>query len=123
MGWLCRTFSIAQVILFLTIKASIAGLWSVLPATSPLTPFCLIGIEQAIAVYTFCVLVLRWNIPRYISKFAVLMIWIFIALVIGIPHIVHKNQRIYGNVGYCKLCISGFSQFLTRLMSSLQGVG
>jgi len=54
----------------------------------------------AISVYTFCVLVLRWSIPRYISKLVVLLIWIFIALAIGILHIVYKDQRFYGNVGY-----------------------
>ena len=41
---------------------------------------------QAIAVQTFCVLVLRWRAPNYISKLVVLMIWIFTTLVIGIPN-------------------------------------
>jgi len=51
------------------------------------------------------VLVLRWTIPRYISKLVVLIIWIFIALVIVIPYIPVKKEKIYGNVGYCELCI------------------
>jgi len=54
----------------------------------------------AISVYTFCVLVLRWSIPRYISKLVVILIWIFIILTIGILHIVHKDRRIYGYVLY-----------------------
>jgi vacuolar-type H+-ATPase subunit I/STV1 len=57
---------------------------------------------QAIAVYTFCVLVLRWSIPRYISKVVVLMVWIFITLVVIVPYVVHMKERFYGNVGYCK---------------------
>ena len=57
---------------------------------------------QAIAVYTFCVLVLRWNIPRYISMLVILMIWVVTALIIVIPYIVHMKEGIYGNVGYCK---------------------
>ncbi|KIM46622.1 hypothetical protein M413DRAFT_23015 [Hebeloma cylindrosporum] len=56
----------------------------------------------AIAVYTFCVLVFRWNIPRYISKLVILMIWVAIALIVAIPYIVHmkERERIYGDVGY-----------------------
>jgi len=54
----------------------------------------------AIAVYTFCVLVLRWNVTRYISKLVVVVIWIFIALVIVIPYIPYRKKKIYGNVGY-----------------------
>jgi beta-lactamase regulating signal transducer with metallopeptidase domain len=83
----------------------------------------LIGNEQAIAVYTFCVLVLRWSIRKYISKLAVLTIWIVITLAVVIPYIVHKNERIYGNVGYCKSFIAGCSPLFTRLVSSLKGAG
>jgi len=54
----------------------------------------------AIAVYTFCVLVLRWSIPRYISKLVVLIIWIFITLIVVIPYFTHMKERFYGNVGY-----------------------
>ncbi|KIM45490.1 hypothetical protein M413DRAFT_24685 [Hebeloma cylindrosporum] len=54
----------------------------------------------AIAVHTFCVLVLRWSAPNYISKLVVLMIWIFTALVIGIPNIIHMKVQYYGNTGY-----------------------
>ena len=60
---------------------------------------------QAIAVHTFCVLVLRWSAPNYISKLVVLMVWIFTALVIGIPNIIHRKEQYYGNTGYCKQCI------------------
>jgi len=54
----------------------------------------------AIAVYTFCVLVLRWSIPRYISKLVVLIIWIFITLIVVIPYVPHMKEQFYGNAGY-----------------------
>jgi len=60
---------------------------------------------QAISVYTFCVLVFRWSIPRYISKLVVLMIWVFITLIIVIPYSIHMKEGYYGNVKYCKSCI------------------
>ena len=60
----------------------------------------LIGNEKAIAVHTFCVLVLRWSAPKIFSKLVILMIWIFIALVIAIPY--SHNKLLYGDVGYCK---------------------
>jgi len=56
--------------------------------------------SSAIAVYTFCVLVLRWTIPRYTSKLVVVMIWIFTALIIVIPYIPYRKERIYGNAGF-----------------------
>jgi len=52
----------------------------------------------AIAVHTFCVLVLRWTAPKFFSKLVVLMIWIFIALVIAIPY--SNNKLLYGDAGY-----------------------
>jgi len=64
----------------------------------------LIGNEQAIA-HTFCVLILHWRGPEYISKLVVLMIWGFTALVIAIPYRLHRNERYYGEAGYCKSCI------------------
>jgi len=70
--------------------------------------------EQAIAVHTFCVLVLRWRAPKFISKLVVLMIWIFAALVIGIPNIIHMNERYYGNTGYCKSYFLIIVHFLTK---------
>ena len=85
------------------IEASIAGLQCVLLSLY-LSPHFSYRNEQAIAVYTFWVLVLRRSVPRYVSKLAVLMIWILIALVIVIPYIVHMKEGIYGNVGYCKPC-------------------
>jgi len=54
----------------------------------------------AIAVYTFCVLVLRWSVSRYISKLVVLIIWIVMSLVIVIPYICYMKEGIYGDVGY-----------------------
>ncbi|KAF8894349.1 hypothetical protein CPB84DRAFT_1682661 [Gymnopilus junonius] len=54
----------------------------------------------AIAIQTFAVLILRWRMPRHFSKFLVLGIWVFDAMVIGIPNIVHRNKRYYGDTGY-----------------------
>jgi hypothetical protein len=62
----------------------------------------LIRNEQAIAVHTFCVLVLRWRAPKYISKLVVLSIWGFTALVVGVPYSFHRNEWFYGEAGYCK---------------------
>jgi ABC-type sugar transport system permease subunit len=66
------------------------------------------------------------NIPKYILNVVVLTIWIFIALVIGIPHLVHMNQQMYGNVGYCTFYIFLLSTnpFLTMLIFSFaKGAG
>jgi len=54
----------------------------------------------AIAVHTFCVLVLRWSTSKFISKLIVLVIWISITLITTIPFIAHVNERFYGSVGY-----------------------
>ena len=83
------------------IKTSIAGPWCLLLSLY-LSFIFLIGNEQAIAVHTFCVLVLRWRGPEYISKFVVLMIWAFTALVIAIPYSFYRHERYYGEAGYCK---------------------
>lgn len=84
------------------IKTSIAGPWCVVLSLY-LSFIFLIGNEQAIAVHTFCVLVLRWKGPDYVSKLVVLTIWGFTALVIAIPYSVHRNERrYYGEAGYCK---------------------
>ena len=83
------------------IKTSVAGPWCVLLLLYLSFNF-LMGNGQAIAVHTFSVLVLRWRGPEYISKLAVLMIWGFTALVVAIPYSFHKNERYYGEAGYCK---------------------
>ncbi|TFK18819.1 hypothetical protein FA15DRAFT_675005 [Coprinopsis marcescibilis] len=54
----------------------------------------------AIAVHTFLVLVFRWRAPRHISKFLVLGVWIFTALVVSIPYAIHRNEPYYGDTGY-----------------------
>jgi len=84
---------------FLTFEPFIVGPWCVSRHYQFLV---LIRNGQAIAVHTFCVLVLRWSAPKYISILVVLIIWIFITLVIVIPYSIHRNQRFYGNVVYCK---------------------
>ncbi|KAJ2922566.1 hypothetical protein H1R20_g14517, partial [Candolleomyces eurysporus] len=53
-----------------------------------------------IALHTFGVLVLRWKVPRHASKIGVAFIWFFIALVVGIPNAVHRNDVYYGKTGY-----------------------
>jgi len=82
----------------------VAGPWHVLSRYQFLV--LLTGNGQAIAAHTFCVLVLRWSAPKYISRLVVLIIWIFIALVIVIPYSIHRNQRFYGNAGHCNIFIS-----------------
>ncbi|KAF9523495.1 hypothetical protein CPB83DRAFT_862794 [Crepidotus variabilis] len=59
----------------------------------------IVGVSMSslcIALHTFAVLVLRWMPPRHASKMAVIFIWTFAAVVIGIPHAVHKNDEYYG---------------------------
>ena len=84
---------------------SAAGPWCVCIISS-IIHFLILGKHpgQAIAVHTFCVLVLHWSTPNYISKLVVLIIWIFTTLVIGIPNIINMNKQYYGNMGYCKWC-------------------
>ena len=86
---------------FLMIKISIAGPWCMLLSLY-LSFIFLIGSDQAIAVHTFCVLIPGWRVPEYISKVVVVMIWCFTALVIAIPYYFHRNERYYGEAGYCK---------------------
>jgi len=100
---------------FLIIKTSIAGPWCMLLSLY-LSFVFLIGNEQAIAMHTFCVLILRWRGPEYISKVVVLMIWGFTALVIAIPYCFHRNEKYYGDAGFCKSCIFlAVAYFLTNL--------
>ncbi|KAF6751625.1 hypothetical protein DFP72DRAFT_906698 [Ephemerocybe angulata] len=49
-----------------------------------------------IALHTFGVLVLQWRVPRHDSKLAVVFVWVFIALVLGIPNAVHRKEVYYG---------------------------
>ena len=65
---------------------------------------------QAIAVYTFFVLVLRWNPPKFASKAIVIGVWVLTALIVGIPSVLLKDQHYYGESGYCK----STSSFLTN---------
>lgn len=53
-----------------------------------------------IGIHTFGVLVLQWKVPRHASKLAVVFIWVFIALVVGIPNAVHRKEVYYGPTGY-----------------------
>jgi hypothetical protein len=51
---------------------------------------------QAIALHTFAILILRWRTPQNLSKFIVLGIWVFTALVVGIPNAVFRHDVYYG---------------------------
>jgi hypothetical protein len=50
----------------------------------------------AIAFHTFSILVLRWKGPPNFQKYIIAGIWVFVAVVIGIPNIVHRNEAYYG---------------------------
>ncbi|KAF9270130.1 hypothetical protein L218DRAFT_952323 [Marasmius fiardii PR-910] len=54
----------------------------------------------AIAVHTFLVLILRVQSRPHIGLLVLTLIWLFIALVVGIPLAVHRNERYYGSTVY-----------------------
>jgi hypothetical protein len=56
------------------------------------------------------VLILRWKVPSYGPRAGVAFIWIFIALVVGIPNAVHrvKKEPYYGRTDYCKVYLIRF---------------
>ncbi|KAJ4002428.1 hypothetical protein F5050DRAFT_17484 [Lentinula boryana] len=53
-----------------------------------------------IALHTFCVLVLRRNAPPPVAAAVLILIWIFIALIVGLSVSTHKGQDYYGNTEY-----------------------
>ncbi|KAK0470527.1 hypothetical protein IW261DRAFT_1005489 [Armillaria novae-zelandiae] len=53
----------------------------------------------ALALHTFNVLVMRWREPPWLSIVIVSLIWIFIALDVGISYVTHPGNY-YGNTGY-----------------------
>ncbi|KAF9050121.1 hypothetical protein BJ165DRAFT_1592200 [Panaeolus papilionaceus] len=53
-----------------------------------------------IAIHTFVVLVLRWRVSRLASALMVFAIWVSVAIIVGIPNIVHRNATYYGEAGY-----------------------
>lgn len=57
---------------------------------------------QMIAIHTFVVLVLRWRVSRLASALMVFAIWVSVAIIVGIPNIVHRNATYYGVAGYCE---------------------
>ena len=61
----------------------------------------MISPTKAIAIHTFVILVLRKGIKKHTSKYVVLSIWIFTALVMGVPYAVHRNEQYYGKNGFC----------------------
>ncbi|KAK0192871.1 hypothetical protein F5146DRAFT_1041820 [Armillaria mellea] len=53
----------------------------------------------ALAIHTFNVLVMRWRTPPWLSIVIVSLIWIFIALNVGISYATHPRNY-YGDTGY-----------------------
>ncbi|KAJ7585768.1 hypothetical protein C8J56DRAFT_862245 [Mycena floridula] len=62
----------------------------------------------AIAIHTFSVLVFRKQPPDRTAILVLSMIWIFIALVVGVSVARHKNQDYYGNTQYWCWITAGF---------------
>jgi len=55
---------------------------------------------MAIALHTLGVLVFGWRSPPRVALVVIAGIWVFLALIIGIPMGVNKDKRYYGNTGY-----------------------
>ncbi|KAK0449785.1 uncharacterized protein EV420DRAFT_1750560 [Desarmillaria tabescens] len=53
----------------------------------------------SLAIHTFNVLVMRWRVPPLLSVFIISLIWIFIALNVGLSSATHPGNY-YGNTGY-----------------------
>ncbi|PBK68884.1 hypothetical protein ARMSODRAFT_1019459 [Armillaria solidipes] len=53
----------------------------------------------ALAIHTFNVLIVRWRAPPWLSIVIVSLIWIFIALNVGLSYATHPGNY-YGNTGY-----------------------
>ncbi|GAW06058.1 hypothetical protein LENED_007951 [Lentinula edodes] len=56
--------------------------------------------SAAIALHTFCVLVLRRNATARTAAAVLILIWIFIALIVGLSIATHKGKDYYGNTEY-----------------------
>ncbi|KAE9408213.1 hypothetical protein BT96DRAFT_1013670 [Gymnopus androsaceus JB14] len=54
----------------------------------------------AIAIHTFCVLVLRRHPPTRVAYLVLFLIWLFIGLIVGISIAAHKGKGYYGNTEY-----------------------
>lgn len=54
----------------------------------------------AIAVYTFCVLAVRWHPPFISTIVVIVLIWIFLALITGVASAKHGAQGYYGDTKY-----------------------
>ncbi|KAJ3779096.1 hypothetical protein FB446DRAFT_710994, partial [Lentinula raphanica] len=56
--------------------------------------------SAVIALHTFCVLVLRRNVPPRVAVATLILIWVFIALIIGLSVGTHKGKDYYGDTEY-----------------------
>ncbi|PPQ98708.1 hypothetical protein CVT24_003416 [Panaeolus cyanescens] len=76
---------------------------SLCTAQAALKQIGIVGVSLSslmIAIHTFVVLVLRWRVSRLASALMVAAIWVCMAIIIGVPNIVHRNQSYYGKAGY-----------------------
>jgi hypothetical protein len=81
---------------------------------------CFLNIPiQAIAIHTLLVLVFRLRTHARTARLVVGLIWLFIALIVGISTGTHKGY--YGNTGYCMCILVPVEQ--EQLLRYLQGVG
>ncbi|KAJ4484835.1 hypothetical protein C8J55DRAFT_30014 [Lentinula edodes] len=56
--------------------------------------------SATIALHTFCVLVLRRNATARTAAAVLILIWIFIALIVGLSIATHKGKDYYGDTEY-----------------------
>ncbi|KAL0951350.1 hypothetical protein HGRIS_008054 [Hohenbuehelia grisea] len=54
----------------------------------------------AIAIHTFSVLAIRFHAPRSVAIIVIALIWVFIALAVGIAWATYKGQEYYGATQY-----------------------
>ncbi|PPQ78887.1 hypothetical protein CVT24_012274 [Panaeolus cyanescens] len=54
----------------------------------------------AIAIHTFLVLVLRCQVPRRMSRYAIGITWLFTVIILVIPNRVHRSDDYYGPTGF-----------------------
>jgi len=57
-------------------------------------------ISLTIAVHTFCVLIFHWRSSPMNALLIIGLIWVFIALIVGITFAIHRGQVYYGDTEY-----------------------
>jgi hypothetical protein len=61
--------------------------------------------------------VLRWKVHPHASKVGVVLIYIFIGIVVGIPNAVHRNDVYYGDTQYCEFSLDPLSTLSLALLT------